>query len=203
MRRFLLAFLCAAFPLALHSAGAPEVHALIRAAIGQPPAGPLADYANSAGDDLARYESFVEAARRIVAGGAAARQSPDITALQLNRLAETLLRSTAPSDLIAGYLARFHARRAVAAVRYNLFQRSLRLAELVAATYGEKEAVAAWRDIVTVAELAQHPAAATFRRELKLLEASLKDLEEQCCPPDEAILKQPVWQPATALPKPE
>ena len=38
------------------------------------------------------------------------------------------------------------------------------------------------------------------RAELKKLEASFKDLEDQCCPPDEAIMREKVWKPVRPAP---
>ena len=38
------------------------------------------------------------------------------------------------------------------------------------------------------------------RAELKNLEASFKDLEDQCCPPDEAIMRGKVWKPVRPAP---
>jgi hypothetical protein len=100
-------------------------------------------------------------------------------------------------------LARFHARRVLGAVHYNLFRRSLKLGELYAATLEEQRAVDVWRQLVAVvgdrdvAGLGARRFGLTgsWRDELKLLEAGLKDLEEQCCPPDAATLKQSVWNP--------
>ena len=198
MRRLAALLLCAILSAASHAASPADVDALIRDALGNPVAAPLADYANSAGHNSARFESLPEAARRILSGVPATKESPDITALRFHQLAASLLASQAPDDLIAGYRARFHARRIIAAVHYNLFKRGTRLAELVAATYAEKDAVAAWRDVVRVATLAQRPSAPALRADLKVLEASLKELEEQCCPPNEAIMKEKVWQPAVA-----
>lgn len=197
MRRLLVLLLCATLSAAAASPAAVEQ--LVRDALGNPPAGSLVDYANAVARDPARYESLTNAARRILAGTPPTQQPPDRTALELHQLAESLLASTAPENQIAGHQARFHARRIIAAVHYNLFKRGLRLAELVAATYAEKDAVAAWRDVVLVATFGQHPSAATFRADLKKFETSLKELEEQCCPPDEAVMKEPVWQPAAKL----
>ena len=81
-----------------------------------------------------------------------------------------------------------------------------RKAELFAAVAGEKEAVAAWRELVAVAgdryafdlamgarnfDLCGH-----WRDELAKLEANLQKLEEQCGPPDDAASKEAVWTPA-------
>ncbi len=167
----------------------------------------LAKYAAHPAGDPQICESFTEAARRILAGGPATKRTPDETIAALDDLADAILAgiSTAQKNggVFAGselgalqsraYLARFHARRTVAAMHYNLFLRGLRLAELVAATYAEKEAVAAWRTLLTFR--APPEIAAARRAELPQLERSLKELEEQCCPPDEAILREKVWQP--------
>lgn len=197
----LLLLLCAAsaFGTAAHDLPPAEIDGFIRDAIGSPAAGNLADYANVIGAAADRFENSAEAARRILAVTPATKQSVDSTIEVLHRLAEA---ESSPSieRQLAGRRARFHAHRLVAAVHYNLFKRSLRLAELVAATYAEKEAIAAWRRMVHAATLAQHPSVSTLRADLEKYEASLRELEEQCCPPDEAILKEKVWQPATRLP---
>lgn len=186
----------------------------------------LADYSLNAASDPARHESFVEAANRIVAEGTTTKRTPDATALVLNETADAILAAASAAEASIGrqrskefdatltdvrilaQLARFHARRAISAVHYNLFKRNLRLAELVAATLQEKEVVAAWRELVAIAgdryspNLAMGPSAANltghWRDELKKLEINLHELEEQCCPPDEAVLKEKVWQPVTA-----
>lgn len=175
----------------------------------------LADYANNPGTDPAQFETSIEAARRILVGGSTTKRSPDATSLWLDATADQLLaavraveiapvsvrdaaQATALVDLRArALLGRYHARRLLAAVHYNLFKRGQRLAELVAATFGERDAVVVWRELV--ATCGSHPLAPHWRAELKKLEWSLKELEDQCCPPDEATLKEKVWQPATRL----
>ena len=175
----------------------------------------LADYANNPGSDPAQFESSVEAARRILVGGTTTKRSPDATSHWLDATTDQLLasvraaeiapaavRDAAQADALVdlrarALLGRYHARRMLAAVHYNLFKRGQRLAELVAATYGERDAVVVWRELV--ATCGSHPLAPLWRAELKKLEWSLKELEDQCCPPDEATLKEKVWQPATRL----
>lgn len=185
----------------------------------------LADYAKNEGSDPEQFESFAEASRRILAGGVTAKRTPDATSRWFDSTADAILASVraaeasrgAPRDKefaatvtdlrILAQLARFHARRAMAAVHYNLFLRGLRLAELYAATLIERDAVAAWRELVAIAgdrhginstvgarnpDLSGH-----WRAELKKLEWNLKELEEQCCPPDEAIVKEKVWTPVS------
>jgi hypothetical protein len=185
----------------------------------------LADYARNEGTDTEQFEDFIAAARRILAGGTTTKRTPDATSRWFDATADAILASVRAAETSAGakrnrefdatitdlrilaQLARFHARRAIAAVHYNLFLRGLKLAELYAATLQEREAVAAWRELVAIAgdryagDLAMgarnHNLCGHWRDELKKLEANLKELEEQCCPPDEAILKEPVWTPAT------
>jgi hypothetical protein len=184
----------------------------------------LADYAKNEGTDTEQFESFIDAARRILAGGTTTKRTPDATSRWFDETANAILASVRAAESATGdkrskefeatvtdlrilaQLARFHARRAIAAVHYNLFTRGLRLAELLAATMSEKEAVAAWRELVAIAgdryafDLAMgarnYDLCGHWRDELKKLEAYLKQLEEQCCPPDEAILKEVVWTPA-------
>lgn len=184
----------------------------------------LADYAGNEGTDPEQFESFAEAAKRILVNGTTSKRTPDATSRWFDATADAILASVRAAEAVIGerrspefdatvtdlrilaQLARFHARRAISAVHYNLFKRGLRLAELLAATYVERDAVAAWRELVAVAgdryafDLAMgarnHNLCGHWRDELVKLEANLKDLEEQCCPPDEAILKEKVWTPA-------
>lgn len=180
-----------------------EIDALIRDAIGASANESLAVYAESVGQAPHRYETFVEAARRILAQERATKQTVDNLVYDLAWRADDLLRAKQSSVdmVIAAHRARFHARRSVAAVHYNLFKRGQRLAELLAAAAREKQAVAIWRDLVTTAESAGHASAADFRADLKKLEASLKELEDQCCPSDEGVAKHPVWRPLIPLPR--
>jgi hypothetical protein len=188
----------------------------LRAPAGQPASGlsggnPLSRYAAGATVDPLRVESAAEYARRTLAGAPTARLTPEATGAFLREQAASILASAdqAPAEprLIAE-LGRYHARRLEAAIHYQLFLRSQRLAELVAATYAEKDAVEHWRAVVRSAEA--RPAesadpgvrpsrvAADWRAELGRLEASLRDLEEQCCPPDASVLQEKVWRPRPA-----
>jgi hypothetical protein len=144
---------------------------------------------------------------------------------ELDRVADGVLAEVAAAERSAGgvrppalagmlrtlrataWLARFHARRMRAAVHYNLFLRGQKLAELVAATFGEKDAVAAWRELVRLAE--EPPAgealsslARPWREELGRLEQSQRELEDMCCPPDDAVLREKVWSPSLTEPLP-
>lgn len=203
----------------------------LRAPAGEPSPGlaggnPLSRYAAAVTADPVRIESTAEFARRTLAGTPTARLTPEATAAFLRQQAATIITHAKPDtgdgtlpgsrhDLrLIAELALFHARRTEAAIHYNLFLRGLRIAELVAATYAERDAVEHWRAIVKHAESA--PAAggvaadqtlrlsADWRGELTRLEASLRDLEEQCCPPDAAVLQERVWRakPAAELEAP-
>jgi hypothetical protein len=114
---------------------------------------------------------------------------------------------TAIADLkVLALYSRFHARRILAAIHYNLFFRSQRLAELYAATLDSRTCLATWRDLVAAvgdrAELIVPVGSqsvtvrAAWREELVRLGHDVTDLEAQCCPPDEAMLIEKVWTPA-------
>jgi hypothetical protein len=186
----------------------------------------LVDYANNEGTDTEQFENFADAAKRILAGGATSKRTPETTSRWFDETADAILASVQAAEArigthrgkefdstvtdlrILAQLARFHARRAIAAVHYNLFKRSQKLSELLAATLTEKEAVAAWRELVAAAgdyytdDLAMgarnFSLCGHWRDELAKLEFNLKELEAQCCPPDDAVAKEKVWAPATA-----
>src|SRR6185295_13145314 len=129
----------------------------------------LAEYADNEGSDVELFESFAHAAERILAGGATAKVTPDATSRWFDATAAAVLDSVNAAEQAIGdrrgnefdatltdlrilaQLARFHARRSLAALHYNLFLRSQRQAELIAAAAGEKEAVGEWRALVAIA----------------------------------------------------
>ncbi len=186
----------------------------------------LADYATNEGTDVEQFESFADASKRIIAGGTTTKRTPDATSRWFHATADAILAHVKAAESAVGpargrefdativdlkilaQLARFHGHRAIGAVRYNLFKRSLRLAELVASVYDEKAALGAWRELVAVAgdryafDLAMgarnHNLSGHWRDELKKLEVYFQELEDQCCPPDEAIMREKVWQPAAS-----
>ena len=197
----------------------------LRAPDGDPTPGrsggnPLSRYAAAGSVEPLRIESTTEFARRTLAGSPTSRLTPESTGAFLRQQAAAILaaidsaaaRMPSPrsSDLrLIAELGLFHARRLEAAIHYNLFLRGLRIAELVAATYAEKDAVEHWRKLVKIAGTAPADFAvvadlslqvvADWKAELARLEASLRDLEEQCCPPDAAVLQEKVWRPRTAV----
>ncbi len=186
----------------------------------------LESYARNTGTDTAQFESFADAARRILAGGTTARRTPETTSRWLATTAASILDevrsaesaigdqrgrefdSTITDLKILAQLARFHAHRSLAAVHYNLFLQGKRPAELVAATRAERDAVAEWQKLVDdvgdryAFDLAMgardYDLCGHWRDELVKLEADLRSLEARCGPVD----RQPgdaeaVWQPDT------
>jgi hypothetical protein len=183
----------------------------------------LAEYADNEGSDVELFESFAGAADRILARGATAKVTPDATSRWFDATAGAVLDSVSAAraaigekrsnefdatvtDLeILARLARFHARRSLAAVHFNLFLRSQAKAELVASARLEKEAVGEWRLLVASASdryalnLAMGACSKNlcghWRDELAQLEANLQKLEEQCGSPDAALTAEPTWVP--------
>lgn len=115
--------------------------------------------------------------------------------------------STITDLKILAQLARFHARRAVAAVHYNLFKRSQNAVELPEAVREESAAVGAWRQLVTAAgdrynfDLAMgarnFSLCGHWRDDLAKLEGALKELEAQRGLLPDSTPQEKAWQPAT------
>ena len=215
-------------PLTAAQRDAHAVFALLAAAVAAPdPAHPslgatLALYAKNSGTDASRYEGLEPAARRILAGTTTTLVAPESTSQRLFDLAESILahlRTVAatradlqPADFATtslglratAQLARYHARRLLAAVHYNLFLRGRRLAELYAATLDTKTALDTWSELVALLGTREtvtfgHPALTlrgAWGAELIRLEFDYRDLEAMCCPPDESWLHEKVWSPS-------
>jgi hypothetical protein len=167
----------------------------------------LADYAKNEATDVQQFESFAEAAKRIVAGGVTPRRTPQITSRWFDETADAIIQSASQAEAVIGNLrgnefdatttdlrilanlARFHARRSLAAVNYNIFKDTNDGGALADAVRGERSAIDAWRAIVAAAgdrytfdlamgacnfDLCGH-----WRDELARLEADLAGLEQQ------------------------
>ncbi len=183
----------------------------------------LSAYAKNTGRDPHQFETTEAAARRILAATKPTGQPAEVTARWFDDTATALLAVARAAEAIPGasrspgfdhslqeikilaHLSRFHARRLLAAIHYNLFLRGQRLAELYAATLDSRTCLELWRDLVTAAgdrpeftfphgtaTVTLHPA---WREELARLTFDVTDLEAQCCPPDEAMLQEKVWTP--------
>ena len=167
----------------------------------------LAEYAKNEGSDVQQFESFAEAARRIVDGSATVRRTPQATSEWFDQTALAIESSVARAEasigakrgpefdatitdarILAG-LARFHARRATAAVDYNMFTLTGDRAALLGAVTYEAAALDAWRGIVRDAgdhynfNLAMGACAVNlcghWRDELTTLEEGFSRLEAQ------------------------
>jgi hypothetical protein len=185
----------------------------------------LAQYADNEASDVELFENFAHAAERILSDGATAMVTPDATSRWFDDTADAVLESVRAAEAaidnkrgnefdstitdlrILAQLARFHARRSLAAVHYNLFLKGRTKAELVAAASGEKEAVAAWRELVRVAgdryafDLAfgarNHDLCGHWRDELEKLEENFAKLEAQCVATPDDAAGTTAWAPAT------
>lgn len=185
----------------------------------------LSEYAKNEATDTELFESFADAAKRIANGGATAKRTPDATSRWFDARAGAILAAAAQAEAKAGtarskefestltdvrilaQLARFHARRALAAVHYNLFRTNQRKAELMAALDEEKAAVDAWRTLVDTAgdryafDLAMgarnYDLCGHWRDELPKLEADLKDLAAQADRIASDGKEAPAWSPRT------
>jgi hypothetical protein len=186
----------------------------------------LSDYARNETTDVQQFESFADAARRILDGGTTTRRAPDATSRWFEATADEILASVLAAERAAGttrgnefdatvtdlkilaQLARFHARRALAAVHYNLFEYGQNHNELLAAIKGEREAIGAWRELVAVAGDRYAPDLAMgarnfdlsghWRDELSKLERSLRELEARGGGSEANPDLEKVWSPAPA-----
>ena len=184
----------------------------------------IAEYADNEGTDVELFENFAQAAERILAGGATAKVTPDATSRWFDATTDAILASVSAAEVATGeersnefestitdlkilaQLARFHARRSMAAVHYNLFLQGHRKTELLAAAEGEKQAIAEWRELVAVAgdryafDLAMGARSKNlcghWRDELATLEANLRKLEEQCRSMKDDASNEATWTPA-------
>ncbi len=167
----------------------------------------LESYARNEATDVQQFESFVDAAKRIQSGGVTTRRTPQQTSEWFDKAADDVLaevdqaeeavgeergnefESTMTDLRILANLARFHARRAPAAIHFNLYKLSGDVREFDAAIAGERKAVAAWRAIVEAAGdrytfnlamgIDQKDLAGHWRDELSVLEADLANIEQQ------------------------
>lgn len=169
--------------------------------------GDLPSYARAEGSDIQQFASFDEEAQMLIAGGETAKVRPGATSQWFARTAGEIdvavaeaekrvgshrnkeFDSTVADLKILANLALFHARRIPAAVNYRLFERTKDPQALAEAIEHERNAIRAWRQIVTAAgdfytgdlrmgvrsaDLCGH-----WRDELPLLEKGLAGLERR------------------------
>src|SRR5947207_2787966 len=167
----------------------------------------LAAYAGNTGSDVQQFESFKDAADRILAGGVTPRRTPEATSRWFDGTADAIqaeidraeksigenrgkeFDSTMTDLRILAGLARFHARRSIAALHYNLYKSASDVKELDDAIAGERAAIGVWRWIVDAAgdrytfELAmgarRFDLSGHWRDELAKLEQGFSELERK------------------------
>jgi hypothetical protein len=131
--------------------------------------GDLPFYARAEGSDPQQFASFDEEARDLLEGGETARTRPPETSRWLAEAVADILAQVAEAEQrvgtrrgkefvatttdlkILGHLASYHARRIPAAVSYRLFERTADVQALNEAIAYERDALAAWRQLVRAA----------------------------------------------------
>jgi hypothetical protein len=176
--------------------------------------GDLPQYALAEGSDIQQFASFDEEAQILIEGGETAKVRPSMTSLwfentssDLNNLilkAEKAIgskknkefNSTITDLKILSNLALFHSRRIPAAISYRLYERTKDVKALDDAITYERNAIEAWRQIVTAAgdfyaydlmmgireakfEGITHHQSGHWKDELGYLETGLAALEKQ------------------------
>ncbi len=169
--------------------------------------GNLDAYARNSGSDIQQFANFDEEAQVLIDGGETAKLLPSAnskwfeqTSAAINRLIAEAKKaignkesrefvSTITDLKILSNLALYHARRIPAAVSYRIFERTRDVSALDEAIEYERNAIEAWRQIVTaagdvytddlmmgvrVADLCGH-----WKDELVLLEKGLIDLQQK------------------------
>ena len=167
----------------------------------------LAQYARNTGSDVQQFEGLEEEAKRLLAGGTTTRRTPEMVSRWFDDAADDILAQVAQAEKTIGAkrgnefdstltdlrilanLARFHARRSLAAVHYNLYRLGGSVPDFDEAIVGEQKAIEAWRGIVDAAgdrynfDLAMGARnvnlAGHWRDELATLERSFGQLQNQ------------------------
>jgi hypothetical protein len=182
----------------------------------------LQDYAKNEGTDPELFESFAAAAERIASGATTAKRTPDATSRWFDATADGILAAVAKAEAQPGatrsneftatvvdlkllaQLARFHARRSLASLHFNLYQRTGHAAELRQAAREERAAVESWRALVAIAgdhytsDLAMgarnYDLCGHWRDELVKLEDNLVQLEHEVSAlPSASATEPPAW----------
>jgi len=189
----------------------------------------LPQYARNTGTDPQQFEGLEEAARRTVTGGTTTRRTPEDVSRWFDQTADEILShidaaqkaigtnngkefdSTITDLRILASLAKFHARRSIAAVHYNIYRLNGNLGEFDEAMADERSAIKVWRGLVnTVGDRYTFDLAMGARRadlcghwsnELDDLERGLVDLEVQRQQASLMAATHPgatnaVWQPS-------
>jgi hypothetical protein len=176
--------------------------------------GDLNQYARAEGSDIQQFVNFDEEARMLIEGGETAGILPSMTSRWLEQTSSDIGKLITEAEKLTGKnrnrefnstitdlkilsgLALFHARRIPAAVSYRLFERTKDVSALENAITYERNAIEAWRKIVTDAgdvyaddlmmgvreaefEGINHHLSGHWKDELGYLEKGLAALEKQ------------------------
>jgi hypothetical protein len=153
--------------------------------------GSLKEYADQDGSDIQQFMNVRDGAATLIAGADTAMRRPEETSrwfqstsdaiLHHVRLAEKTIENSKNKEfrsvmtdlnILAG-LSRYHSRRLLAGVRYNLYKQTRNVSELDEAIAAERGALEAWKDMVHAAgdvynhKLAFGPHAKGFSRHWK------------------------------------
>lgn len=131
--------------------------------------GALREYANEDGSDIAQFLNVRDEAKSIIAGSETAMRRPEETSRWFAATADEILAEVALAEqgggakstneflstvtdlrILAG-LARYHSHRLLSGVSYNLYKQSGDLAAFDDAIASERQAIAAWKQIVDAA----------------------------------------------------
>ncbi len=176
--------------------------------------GELFEFAKAEGSDIQQFASFDEEAKLLIENGVTAKIRPSTNSLWFKRTSDNLNElihkaeevmgnhtnkeffSTMTDLKILSKLALYHSRRTPAAVNYRLFVHSKDVAALDKAIAYEKDAIAAWKQIVDAAgdvyasdlmmgvrssffDGLTHRLSGHWKEELEFLEKGLVKLEKE------------------------
>lgn len=131
--------------------------------------GDLQFYAKGQSSDIQQFASFDEEAQQLIEGGGTAKILPSITSVWFKKTADSInhlitsaqkvigtkgnkeFNSTIVDLQILSNLALYHSRRIPAAIYYCVYKRTNNPSALDSAIVHERNAIAAWRQIVTSA----------------------------------------------------
>lgn len=131
--------------------------------------GDLPEYAKGTGTDVEQFQSYEDAAERLLEGGVTAKRTPFETARWFDDTAEQVLRDVAAAESALGSsnspeflataadlrilarLAQYHAARMKAAVWYNVYLRTEDRVALEHCVARESQAINAWKRIIVSA----------------------------------------------------
>ena len=131
--------------------------------------GDLQFYAKAQGSDIQQFASFDEEAQQLIEGGETAKILPSITSIWFKKTADSVNRLLVTAQKAIGTngnkefnativdlnilsnLALYHSRRIPAAIYYCIYKRTNSPSALDSAIVHERDAIAAWRQIVSSA----------------------------------------------------